>query len=254
MWFVPNSRIDKLTLETLVNEVATRTPESLLDVAKTITDYCSPPLKRSVDFLVNKKVDNYSQSIRDAFTLFGSDKSIEHDYHNIYAQIILSFNRPLRILEIGLGSQNKNIASHMSSSFKPGGSLRAFRSLLPNSTIHGADIDKEICIEGFKIFNIDQTKSESFSVIKSGGEVNYDLIIDDGLHSPDANLNTLNFALSSIGNDGVIIIEDIPERSLAIWEIVQILFQNSNYRTLLVKDRESYLFLCTPKASGKIMI
>jgi len=95
--------------------------------------------------------------------------------------------------------------------------------------------------------------SNSFSTIKSNGAFNYDLIIDDGLHSPDANLNTLNFALSSLSSDGVIVIEDIAERCLPIWETVQLLFQNSIYRTLLVKDREGYLFLCSQKMSGKII-
>tara|TARA_Y100001968_G_C19424302_1_gene753473 strand:+ start:77 stop:841 length:765 start_codon:yes stop_codon:yes gene_type:complete len=254
VWFVPNSRLNKASLESMSHEVAFRTPQSLLELSKTILDCDPPSKKKSSDFLVNKKVKDFANSLGDSFKRFGSDKSIHHDYQNVYAHIIMAFHRPLNILEIGLGSHNKNIASHMTNDFNPGGSLNAFKSLLPNSTIHGADIDEELIINGFEVFNIDQTKPTSFSIIKSEGAVNYDLIIDDGLHSPNANLNTLNFALSSISSEGVVVIEDIPERCLPIWETVQLLFKGSFYKTLLVKDRDGYLFLCSPKTSGKIDI
>jgi hypothetical protein len=80
---------------------------------------------------------------------------------------------------------------------KPGASLRAFRDFLPNAVIYGADVDRRILFEEDRIHChfLDQTNFSSFEKIDNIIQEKLDLIVDDGLHSPNANINTLIFAL-----------------------------------------------------------
>ena len=55
---------------------------------------------------------------------------------------------------------------------------------------------------------VDQNDLESLFKLDSFG-IKFDLIIDDGLHYQLSNLNTLNYALSSLNKGGYLVIEDI---------------------------------------------
>ena len=77
-----------------------------------------------------------------------------HDYVPIYAHIFrqLGALQPLRTLEVGLGTRNKNMPSFMSMEGSiPGSSLRAFRDYLPNAEVHGADIDASVLFSEARI-------------------------------------------------------------------------------------------------------
>jgi len=60
-----------------------------------------------------------------------------------------------------------------------------------------------------------------------------DLIIDDGLHSPNANLAVLAFGLKKLKNHGWLVIEDIPERAVPLWEVVAALLPDTFASKLL---------------------
>ena len=77
-------------------------------------------------------------------------------------------------------------------------------------------------------------------MIQSLGEDRFDLIVDDGLHSVQANLNSLMFAIKYLKADGICIIEDIPERSLSAWMPVLHLLKGQPCG--LVKGKLAYLF------------
>jgi hypothetical protein len=100
------------------------------------------------------------------------------------------------ILEVGLGTDNDAVASNMGAAGKPGASLRAFRELLPHARIYGADVDRSILFdeENIQTFFVDQTDFQSIDALDEAIGHDFDLIIDDGLHSPDANLAMLIFA------------------------------------------------------------
>ena len=82
-----------------------------------------------------------------------SENSKNCKYHLIYGEILsrLGVKNPLNILEIGLGSHNSSIVSHMEPNFTPGASLRAFRDVAKSSQIYGADIDREILFSDKRI-------------------------------------------------------------------------------------------------------
>jgi hypothetical protein len=47
----------------------------------------------------------------------------------------------------------------------------------------------------------------------------FELIIDDGLHLPHANFNTLNALLPLLADDGIFVVEDINTEHRDFWHI-----------------------------------
>jgi hypothetical protein len=153
----------------------------------------------------------------------GSDKASNHGYEGIYFSILENLKFEVRdILEIGIGTNNQKLISNMGKKGIPGASLRAMRDYSENFHIVGVDIDKDILFseERISTFELDQLSEESWlALIQSQNGRKFDLIIDDGLHSPTANLNTIVYGLELLKDDGIMLIEDIPERALPVWEL-----------------------------------
>jgi hypothetical protein len=150
----------------------------------------------------SKRANSHQQSmeLKVLFDQYGSDKAGKHDYHLIYGAVLSKKLAIENILEVGMGTNNLDVASNMGKLGKPGASLRAFRNFCVNAEIYGADIDKRILFseERIKTFYLDQTDSKSFQQLKSELPELFDLVIDDGLHSPNANIATLDFGLRII--------------------------------------------------------
>lgn len=245
-WFIPNSAMDEKTNKRLPLEVAIRTPSALLKFASGIYPQTSFKEILNIESIVkNINSIELSKKLSNLFNQYGSDKSSIHNYHLLYGSIFNYLEGCSSLLEIGLGSNDLSIPSNMGSDGKPGASLYAFKEFLPNSIINGADIDNNIKVKGCKVFYIDQTKPDSFAEIEINSKGKYDLIIDDGLHTPDANLFTLDFALRNISSKGLIVIEDIKPRHLPIWMTVQYLLINSSYYGQLFQTKESFVFICS---------
>lgn len=154
------------------------------------------------------------------FNFYGSDKD-RHGYTPLYGHVLqrLRVKPNLNTLEIGLGTKTATVPSSMARTpgTHPGSSLRAFRDALPSATIHGADIDPAVLFSEPRIFTgvVDQlVPSSFFQLHQKFGNVLFDLIIDDGLHSAGANLNTLAFGLRALRQGGWIVIEDLDPRVL----------------------------------------
>jgi hypothetical protein len=155
----------------------------------------------------------------------GSDKGSSHQYSYLYATVLgnLKSSKPIRILEIGLGTNNVDTPSNMGSSGIPGASLRAFRDYDERIECVGLDIDSRVLFEEERISTgvVDQMDLASWnSVPKRLLQEKFDLVIDDGLHSPSANLNTIISTKAFLSDRGVIVIEDIAERSLDVWHLL----------------------------------
>jgi hypothetical protein len=163
---------------------------------------------------INTFQNENTQRLGDILKNNNSDKSTSHNYHIFYSYIFnkLDKNKSINILEIGLGTNNPDLVSSMGTNGRPGASLYSFREYLPNADIYGCDIDKDILFNCYKIKTcyVDQLEKSSFdNISNSFGDLKYDLIIDDGLHSIGANFNTLLFALKNVKKNGWIVIEDI---------------------------------------------
>ena len=157
------------------------------------------------------------------FNHHGSDKAGVHDYHNLYAALLHGRRSdPLDILEIGLGTNTLTVRSNMGVGGRPGASLRAFRDWAPKAQIHGADIDRTILFSEDRIatYWVDQTAPASLEELgRTLSPRKFDLIIDDGLHEPHANLNTVLFALERLKPGGHVVVEDVQSAGLPFWQI-----------------------------------
>lgn len=189
--------------------------------------------------------DPHAASLGELFRRHGSDKSSMHDYHRIYGAILggkrSSF---LNILEIGLGTNNLDVPSNMGLSGKPGASLRAFRDWAVNAEIYGADVDERILFTEDRIstFWVDQTSEISLS--KLAAQLHgkrFDLIIDDGLHFPHANFNTIKSLLPLLSPTGVMVIEDIRAVDRPFWRIAGILL-SFRYEVCLARTKSADIF------------
>jgi hypothetical protein len=173
------------------------------------------------------------------FCKYGSDKSDFHNYHLLYASILWRRRlEALRVLEIGIG-----VASRHRRHGHPGASLRAFRDFMPNAEIIGADIDRTILFEEERIRThfVDQTDTNSLAALaRTLGDGPFDLIIDDGLHSPSANIATLTIALKLLKPNGHVVIEDIAERSLPIWHTISALLA-PKYQPIVLSAKRGHL-------------
>jgi hypothetical protein len=94
------------------------------------------------DIFSSQANNNDTIQLASLFDQYGSDKSNHHNYHLLYGGLLgPKRSSQLRILEIGLGTNNPDILSNMGPGGKPGASLRAFRDFCPNAQLFGADID-----------------------------------------------------------------------------------------------------------------
>lgn len=108
----------------------------------------------------------------------------------------------------------------------------------------GADIDRRVLFEEdqIKTYHVDQTSEKSLDLLRSilGVEM-LDVVIDDGLHSPNANIATMLFALQVLRPSGFFIVEDIPARSAPVWQVVAALLGES-YQPSIIQTRNCLLF------------
>ena len=173
----------------------------------------------------------------------GSDKANIHNYHHLYGPILKHRDKITGVFEIGLGTNNTDVLSSMGTEGKPGASIRAFREFLKNAQIYGADIDKTILFneERIETFFVDQTDPTSFDKLEASMPFDLDLGIDDGLHSPDANIATLKFGINRIKIGGWVVIEDIGSDAIPLWQIVAALLPDK-YQPYLFDARGGILF------------
>lgn len=182
------------------------------------------------------------------FIRHGSDKATTHDYHHAYAGLLAGRrHEPLRILEIGIGTNNPNAASTMGANGRPGASLRAWRDWGLRFDVHGADVDRNILFSDERITThwLDQTRPETLAALERLGP--FDLVIDDGLHAPAANLNTLAFALKMLKPGGIAVVEDIAKPLTPFWLAIGRLL-DSRYETMFLHERVQAIFVVRQRA------
>jgi hypothetical protein len=190
---------------------------------------------------------SHVSALTDLFISYGSDKATTHDYSEVYGRLFPETAGIVQVVEIGIGTKSKKVLSTMGSShLGVGGSLRAWRDFFPNANVLGLDIDPKSLFEDnrIKTATCDQTDVGSLagalSMLPNGS---VDLIVDDGLHSLDANLNTIYASLPKIRKGGWMVVEDINEATLGAWKILTTLLRPHYQEVSLVKCRSAYMFL-----------
>ena len=176
-------------------------------------------------------------------TRHGSDKGRRrHNYTTVYAVLFNACrDKSLRLLELGLGTNNPKLSSTMGVVGFPGASLRGWREYFPNALVYGADIDSAILFQDIQIktFYCDQLDQTSIRELWLQPELDdgVDIIIEDGLHTFEANVSFLDGSLAHLRPGGIYIIEDIVGSCIDVWcNKIETVYQNKypNYEFVLV--------------------
>jgi len=152
----------------------------------------------------------------------GSDKgprkgnSTHHTYTEVYHELFKNMtDKALNVFEMGLGTNNGAFACNMGPAGRPGASLRGWREYFTKSLIYGADIDRGILFNEDRIRSMycDQTNRD---VIRSMWDSlpDMDIIIDDGLHTFEANVTLFENSVHKLKSSGIYVIEDINHSDL----------------------------------------
>ena len=146
-----------------------------------------------------------------------------HNYTTVYYSL---FNRlkdkPLRIFELGLGTNNTDVPSNMGPGGRPGASLYGWAEFFPSAAIFGADIDSRILFTAprIKTYFCDQTNPAIITDMwnKPDLKENFDIIIEDGLHTYAANVCFFENSIHKLNANGYYIIEDISKDDLPLFD------------------------------------
>ena len=142
--------------------------------------------------------------LRKIFDKHECDKGEKHSYERCYEPDFEPIkNEKLNILEIGIDN---------------GSSLKVWHEYFPNANIYGMDIFKRNKIEEVEILKedrvhgikLDSTKKFSkFEAMEAWPKIEFDIIIDDGLHTPEANKLTFENFFPLLKKEGYYYIEDV---------------------------------------------
>lgn len=138
-----------------------------------------------------KKLSMYELGVK-----HNTDKILEHRYDRIYSMFLEPLrNKQIKLFEIGSGSE--------------AASFKMWIEYFKNGLVYAMDISEERNQERGIMYKGDQSKIEDL-----GRMVNLigrcDVIIDDGSHQPQHQIETFNYLFENMLKDGgVYIIEDI---------------------------------------------
>lgn len=138
------------------------------------------------------------------FNKYNCDKASKHQYHTVYGTELEHLrDEPIHLLEVGV--------------FR-GASIQVWLDYFPKATIYGLDIFTRVNPKNIPVLNDSRVKwirgdSTSLDIIPKirteWPHVRFDVIIDDGLHTPRANANTLNNLFGFLKAGGMYFIEDV---------------------------------------------
>lgn len=169
--------------------------------------------KEVIDEVVDIVLSNHNNT--DMFGLglkYNTDKVTEHRYDRIYEKFLEPLrNKGIKLFEIGSGSE--------ASSFK------MWIEYFNNGEIYAMDISEERIQERGRMYIGDQSNTDDLQkMINLIGRC--DIIIDDGSHQPQHQINTFNFLFENmLKEDGIYIIEDIecnywnPKKTIYGYEV-----------------------------------
>ena len=142
--------------------------------------------------------------LKELFNKYGCDKAKKHHYHTVYQPEFEPLqNESINILEVGV--------------FK-GESASAWIDFFPNATVYGLDIFVRVSAEDIPILQHPRVKwlkgdsthpSVSGAIQKAWPDVQFDIIIDDGLHTPEANAQTFKNLFPFVKSTGSYYVEDV---------------------------------------------
>lgn len=145
-----------------------------------------------------------SEQLASLFNKYKCDKASKHKYHTVYGPELEHLrDKPINILEVGV--------------FK-GASTSAWLEHFPQATIYCIDIFTRVHPKNIPVLTDprvkwlagDSTNPLVVAEIKQAWpRIKFDVIIDDGMHTPRANASTLQNLFGFLKNSGIYFVEDV---------------------------------------------
>lgn len=141
----------------------------------------------------------------------------KHNYTTLYHHLFKDMReKKLRVFELGLGTNNPHLPSSMGVNGRPGASLYGWEEYFPHADIFGADIDTAILFKTDRIttFYCDQTNPHIINYMwtQPALQEGFDIIVEDGLHTFQANVCFFENSIHKLNPNGYYIIEDITSK------------------------------------------
>ncbi len=160
------------------------------------------------------QIDKEEENVTYYIEKYGSNKKISN-YNKLYDQLFINLKSKVNtLLEIGIGSVNSQYEFSIPDIFeyypqyKPGGSLRAWRDYFEKAYIYGVDIDPACQFEENRITTYIFDSRDINKCDEHFTPLSFDIIIDDGNHTGEAQLQTLKNLFPYLANNGLYIIEN----------------------------------------------
>lgn len=159
---------------------------------------------------------------------FTTDKNTRHSYLKHYDKIFLPYkNRKIKILEIGT---------------LVGGSIMLWNKYFTNCTIFGLDIDISN-IQYDDVFNSSNIYMipKNFDTVDDNffGDICFDIIIDDGSHTVQHQVKTIDIFTKKLNPGGILIVEDISSY-----------YSNYQYIQSYIKDLKGFEWMDLRSENG----
>lgn len=143
------------------------------------------------------------------------------DYRKYLDKMFYNFRNNVRtILELGISE---------------GAGILSLKDYFYNSYLWGIDIDKNTFLEDEQIVQCywaDQLKLNTLKESAVKFNVKFDLIIDDGWHHPESQINSMMAYLPYLNNNGTYIIEDIIHKDYyKFFQKIQKILEEKNFQT-----------------------
>ena len=150
------------------------------------------------------KIVEYPTQLGKLFKKYNCDKCLKHQYDRVYGPVLEELKgKKINILEIGIFN---------------GYSTEAFHEYLPHANLYGIDIFQRVDPKNLECYRKDRTHYIAYSSTKPKiidlvkmywGDIKFDIIIDDGKHTPKANMQTFENLSRYLKSGGIYFIEDI---------------------------------------------
>lgn len=150
-----------------------------------------------------------------------SDKALAwHNYSYFYHFILRKYKNQLaKLLEVGIGTNFEDTPSSMGATGVPGASLRGWREFLVDGHVYGADVDRRILFTSRSIdtFYVDQR--DAGAIVQMWDQIGQplEIVIDDGLHEYNANLNFFENSKAHVKPGGIFVLEDVAYHEIPLW-------------------------------------
>lgn len=161
-------------------------------------------------------------SLTELANRYGSDKGTigpsDHwqalNYTDVYSAYLEPLrDRPIRLLEIGIGATGERWDARIVHGRNTGGaSIKMWEAYFPNAVIVAIDINSAKYLDNDRIqtFVVDQSNKKELQEFAEQ-QTPFDVIIDDGSHHPAHQQLTLSILFPMLSAGGLYIIEDLDD-------------------------------------------